>query len=582
MRYVLGIAAAVFALSLATSWGGGAPKADLTFLGSGEHNHLDPQRMSWSHDIRLAQCLYEPLLTLDYTTFEHAPGVAERWDVSDDGLTYTFHLRDDARWSNGEPVTAHDFLYAWRRALMPDLAADYSSMLFCIRGAEAFFEKRADDLAQYAKLQASFGSSGDADAAEAMYENAKAYFHEMVGIRAPDDHTLIVELERPTAYFLDLVAFATYMPNHAASVEAHLEVDPSSGMAHVLPSYWTRAVCNGPYFIARRAPQQFVYLEANDQYWNHAATRNGSLLELIVPDPNLAMQKYERGEADFHPQVPGAGELAKLIAASAEDRDDIVRQPMAGTYFYNFYCAPTLKDGSPNPLADVRVRRALSMAIDRRMLVDHVTGVGQPIARSYIPVGALADYDPPVDHGVTFDPDAAKQLLAEAGYPGGQGLDGLSILYNTGSNHEGAAQAIRRMWTQHLGVTVELEGVPVKVFSQRLKSGNYTIARASWFGDYPDPTTWLQKMTTGDGNNDCKWSNERFDALIKKADLMPRGPQRTALLREAEAILLEEQPMALLYQYVLLYLIDEKLEGLEPNAWNRFRFEDVKVKAQTD
>ena len=577
MRYVLGIAAVVFALSLATSWGGGPPEADLTFLGSGEHNHLDPQRMSWSHDIRLAQCLYEPLLSLDYATFEHGPGVAERWEVSEDGLTYTFHLRQDARWSNGDPVTAHDFVYAWRRALLPDLAADYSSMLFCIRGAEAFFNKRAADLEQYAKLRTAFGSSGDADAAEAIYENAKAYFHEMVGIAAPDDHTLVVELHRPTAYFLDLVAFATYMPNHAASVEASVEVDPASGMAHVLPSYWTAAVCNGPYRIAKRVPQQYVYLEANEQYWNHAATQNRSLLELIVSDPNLAIQKYERGEANFHPAVPGAGELAKLIAASAEQRNDIVRQPMAGTYFYNFYCAPTLADGSPNPLADVRVRRALSLAIDRQSLVDHVTGVGQPVALSYIPVGALADYDPPVEHGITFDPEAAKKLLDEAGYPNGQGLDGLSILYNTGNNHEGAAQAIRRMWTQHLGVTVELEGVPVKVFSQRLKGGDYTIARAAWFGDYPDPTTWLQKMTTTDGNNDCKWSNARFDALLDEADQMPRGEERTARLRDAEAILLEEQPMALLYQYVLLYLIDDKLEGLKPNAWNRFRFEDVKV-----
>lgn len=579
MRYILGIAAAVFILALATSWGGGTPDADITFLASGEHNHLDPQRMSWSHDIRVAQCLYQPLVNLDYETFELSPGIAKRWHVSDDGRTYTFHLRHDARWSNGDPVTAHDFLYAWRRGMMPDPAAPYTDLLFHIRGARDFFEKRRDDLEQYARLRASFGSSGDRDAAEAMHENAKAYFHEMVGVAAPDEHTLVVELERPTAYFLDLVAFATFMPNHAQSVAAHTEVDPASGTAHVLPAYWSNPVTNGPYTIADRQPERYLHMVANDRFWDRAAMRNGSLLELIVSDPNTAMQKYERGEADFHPALPGGGELAKLVAASADDRNDVIRQTMAGTYFYNFYCAPELSNGKDNPLADKRVRRALSMAIDRHALVDHVTGVGQPIARSYIPVGALADYDPPVEHGVTFDPEAARALLDEAGYPDdGHGLDGLSILYNTGATHGTAAQAIRRMWAEHLNLDVQLEGVPVKVFSERLNNGDYTIARASWFGDYPDPTTWLDKMSSGSPNNDCKWSNQRFDDLLGQAAALPRGPQRTALLREAEAVLLEDQPMALLYQYVLLYLINERVEGLEPNAWNRFRFENASIK----
>jgi len=558
-----------------------APPAEFTFISASEHNYLDPQRMSWSHDIRLANQLYEPLVSYDYGAGKVRPGVAERWDISDDGRVYTFHLRADARWSNGDPVTAHDFVYAWRRALLPDMAADYTQMLYVIEGGEAFFNWRGEQLKRYAAIREKAGGDSTPaaaeDAAAAVWSIAEQRFADTVGAVAVDDRTLVVTLRQPVPYFLELVAFATYFPVHRASVEDVTSLDPETGMVRTDPTYWSKAVSNGPYVIGERRFKRYVHLDANPHYWGAADVGPKSIRELLIEDPFAAWQAYRSGKADAWLTVPGSGVIADRLQRAGGDA--VHRMQMAGTYFYNFNCLPELDGGRPNPLADPRVRRAMSMAIDRTALVTQVTKMNQPVARSYVPPYAVTGYDPPVQTAVLFDPKAARALLAEAGYPGGRGLDGLSILYNTGHGHEDAAQAIQKMWEAHLGVKVGLEGVPGKAFSTRLKSQGYTIARASWFGDYPDPNTWLEKMTTKDNNNDCKWSNERFDARVAEAATMPPGPGRMAKLREAEAILNEEQPMALLYHYVNLYVWDpDRVQHMGLNSWGRFRFENVNLK----
>lgn len=554
--------------------GGAAPEADLTFVSGSEHNHLDPVKMSWSHDIRIAHALYDTLVRFDFGSFEVLPATADQWEVSDDGLTYTFHIREDAKWSNGDPVTANDYLYAWRRGMLPDLAADYTQLFYPIRGAKAFYAWRTEQLAEYARI-ASAGGGGSQDAAASMWELAQDRFEQAVGVSAPDERTIVVELERPVPYFLELVAFSVYMPVHAASVEQATSLNASTGMIVTDTTYWSDPVTNGPYVIADRKFQRYLAMKANPHYWNRAAMRNDSVTELIITDPITAVTTYNAGGATFLPDIPSAGPLAADLVA--EGGPDVHTQTMAGTYFYNFNCLPTLRNGQPNPLADARVRRALAMAIDRETIVTKVTKLNQPIARTYTPPGVIAGYDPPAEAGITFDSDTARALLADAGYPGGEGLDGLSILYNTGHYHELIAQAIKNMWQEELGVTVTLEGVDGKAFSTRLKQQEYTIARASWFGDYPDPTTFLDKMTTTDGNNDCKWSNAEFDALLAEAATITDPGKRMATLRDAEAILLEDAPMALIFQYVEVYLYPETLEGLRPNAWKRWRLEDIHV-----
>lgn len=554
--------------------GDSLPEADFVFINGSDHNTLDPQKISWLHDGRIAESQFEPLLWLDYSTLELRPGVAQRWNVSEDGKTYTFHLRPNARWSNGDPVVADDFVYAWRRALLPDMAADYSQLFFAIDGAKAFFDWRVQQLEAFAQ------QAGSIDAAQTLWQQAAKRFADTVAIRATDEQTLTVTLAQPVPYFLELCAFTTFLPVHRVSVEQATSLNETTGMLTMDSAYWsdpTRLVTNGPYVLKERKFKQYVLLAANEHYWNRAAMKNRSVLERIITDPQNALLTYQNGGADFHVDVPTASDMAAELVQA--DRADVHPQAMAGTYFYNFNCLPELPSGEPNPLSDVRVRQALSLAIDRQTLVSRVTRLNQPIADTFVPPAALPRYQPPVSEGFRQNIEKAKQLLADAGYPGGQGLTGLSITYNTGQGHDIIAQAIKNMWQTKLGVVVTLEGLETKNFSDRLKSKNYTIARASWFGDYPDPTTWLQKMATGDGNNDCGWSNAQYDALLAQAQHELDATKRMALLSDAEAILVREQPMALLFHYVSIYLWDPaRVQGLTANPWGRWRFEHVQVK----
>ncbi len=553
---------------------GQTQRADLVFASSSEHNFLDPQRLSWSHDIRVAECLFEPLVRMELPAMTVGPATAERWQISDDGLAYTFFLREDAKWSNGDPVKASDFIYAWRRALMPDLAADYTQLFWCIEGAEDFFYWRQQQIEAYAVDKA----GQNPDEARRLLDEALERFKETVGVSTPDDHTLVIKLDRPTPYFLELCAFITFSPVHEKTVSNQVSMDPETGTL-IQDPYWTRPdrlVCNGPYVLQRRRFQRDLQLVLNEHYWNRAAMGNRSIMELIVRDPQTQLLMYERGEVDWLPSIPSTGSLAADLVD--EQRDDAHLTPAAGTYFYNFNCQQTLADGSPNPLADARVRRALSMTIDRNAIVEQVTRLNQPVARTFVPLGALPAYDPPVESGIDFDPEAARSLLAEAGYPGGKRLTGLSILYNTGSGHEMIAQQIARTWQQELGVVVTLEGLEVSVFGDRLKNHDFTIARAGWFGDYLDPTTFLDKFKTGNGNNDGAYSNRRFDKLLRQAAEELDPAKRMKILREAEALMLGEQPIAPIYQYVTLHLFrPDRVKDMHLNPWNFRRLEFVRV-----
>lgn len=551
------------------------PKADFTYSVTGEHNSRDPQRMTYLSDIRLTHALFETLVTYDFNDMKVYPGVADHWQISGDGLTYTFHLRDDARWSNGDPVTSHDFVYAWRRAMLPDTAAGYGHFMFFIRGAEDFFHWRSKQLEAYVKQYGETG--GSVEAARAYWGDAQKKFKEMVALSTPDDQTLVIRINRRTAYFIEMLAFATYMPVHAESVSAGVDFDADTGRLLDDPTYWNdpkRLICNGPYYLADRKYRQYNYLEANDQYWDRASMKNNSVMELIVNNEQSQMLAYEAGEIDL---VPGViPDIAYDLIRS--DRSDVHVVPAAGTYFYNFNCLPKLKNGEDNPLADWRVRRALAMAIDRKEITENITRLDEPCAYSFVPPTALKNYRPPVEDGPKFDPEGAKALLAEAGHAGGEGITGLSILYNTGGGHENIAQAISKMWQKYLGVDVTLEGVESKISAARARSQDYTIRRAAWFGDYPDPTTWLDIRRGDDENNTTKWSNAEYDHLLDEAADAADPEKRMTLLRDAEAILLKESPMALIFHPVTVMLYDPaKVTGYQPSGWSRIRFERIAV-----
>jgi len=555
---------------------GSSQMSPLVFVSASEPNTLDPQRMSWLHDIRIAECLFRPLMRYTLPKLELEPATAESVEVSEDKLTYTFHLREDARWSNGDPVTAEDFITSWRRALLPDFAADYVKLLYCIEGAQAFFNWRTEQLEALAELS---DAERPAAAAKA-WAQALARFDDTVGIEAPDDKTLVVTLAQPTPYFLELCAFITFAPNHAASLEKQMSINDASGMMTVDQTYWTdpyTLVTNGPYVLDEHKFKQYMQLGPNPHYWDREMVANSGIHVKVIENPQSALQTYNQGGAHWLPDIPTATSLAADLLNSG--RTDVHAAPWAGTYFYSFNCLPTLADGSPNPLANREVRRALSLAINRADIVNYVSGMKQPVALSYIPPDKIPGYAPPVQEGVTFNPGKAKELLAMAGHPGGDGLDDLTLLYNTGGGHADIAQAIRNMWQEHLGMTVSLEAVEVSHFGERLKNQKYTIARASWIGDYRDPTTFLDKFRTGDGNNDAKFANAQYDALLDQAKQVTDDAERMRLLAKAEAILLREQPIAPIFHYITLHVFNPReVKGLDLNAWNVRRLERVSVR----
>ncbi len=542
----------------------------LRFISPDAVNTLDPQGTSWLSDFRMIEGIFEPLLRVNPETLAVEPAAAEALPtVSDDGKTYTFTLRDDLKWQNVDPVTSNDFAYAWQRALLADFAADYSGLFFCIEGAEDFFLWRAEQLAN-------LKNSGKT--ASQLWDETKQRFRDTVGIETPDDRTLIVRLKQPTAYFNELAAFTPFAPVHEASVADTVEVNADTGVVTKDPGYWQdpeRLIGNGPYRLSTNQPKVRMILDASPTYHGAAEVANARIVMEVDASPTGALLRYERGGVDWYPGFPTNDPKAAALVAA--DRDDVHYGPAAGTYYYLFNCLPE-HEGRPNPLADPRVRRALSLAVDRSLIVQNVTRLNQPVARSFVPPGVLPGYDPPVEAGPTFDPDTARRLLAEAGYPDGRGLDNLSVLFNSEGEHGLVAQSIANMWREHLGVTVQLEQVEKKTFSQRRRSQGFTIARGGWFGDYRDPTTFLDMLRTNDGNNDPKYQNPDYDRLLAEAAETADTARRTELLQEAEALMLNDLPVMPIYHYTNLDLYDpETVKGLSLNPWNYRSLEAVAV-----
>jgi oligopeptide transport system substrate-binding protein len=572
---VLLVAVAVTVLSDAP-----ARPADLTFINRGDVSTLDVQRMSWMQDLRVGRMLFEGLISNDIHSRDFAPrpGVAERWTVSDDGRTYTFFLRADAKWSNGSPVTAGHFVYAWRRAMLPDTASDYFKLFTRIRGAKAFYDWRSEELAR-------FGKPGGFTDADELWRQTEKRFAETVELRAIDDRTFLFTLERPTVYFLDLCGFAVFCPVYPPLVSRYERPDPSTGRLD-LQSGWTkpgRLVSNGPFKLAQWRFKRDMRLERNPHYWNPGLIAVDSINIPSIEDPNAQVLAFRSGTVDWVSDVtpPYRGDMirerdeffaehAEQIAAwraegldpveiarrlPSDPRNTIHTFPAFGTYFYNFNCMPKLQDGRDNPFADARVRRAFAMAVDKERIVRQVRRIGESAVTTLIPVGSIPGYESP--KGVPYDPAAARALLAEAGYPEGRGFITVDILFNKDAGHDMIAQAVAKDWQQNLGVSVALQQREIKVFRNDLKKQNYMVSRAGWFGDYGDPGTFLELSRSTDGNNDRKYNNPEYDALLDAADAATDRAERMRIMHKAESMIVDRDlPMIPIFQYVQVYLYD--------------------------
>jgi oligopeptide transport system substrate-binding protein len=536
---------------------GGEQRADFSFINRGDNKSLDINDMSWMQDIRLAYALWEGLYTLDPLTLKPVLGCADSAQVDPQThRVWTIHIRPDARWSNGDPVLAKDFLFSWRRFL--ETPGEYTYLHYYIKGAKEY----SDAFAAYGAARA----AGNADAAPPDISS--------VGEEALDERTLRVTLVDPIPFFPALCAFTPFYPMNEASMADFREVDPITGVVNYNKAF-TRPphlVTDGPYYLAEWQFKRRLRMVANPYYWNRSSLKNHTVDQIYDEDPLAEFRAYDRGDvnwlADFDPNL-AAGVLA------AGGRSDLHVFKAFGTYYYSFNCMPKLPGGRPNPLRDVRVRQALAMSIEKERIVREVGRLNQPVTNDLIPPGIFEDYKSPP--GLPYDVAKARELLAEAGYPNGAGFPRLKILYNTEGPHGDIAQIIRRDWLNNLGIETELSGVEVKVFGKWLNTQQYDIARSSWYGDYDDPSTFTDMYKTDSEENNAKWSNAKYDALCAAAQSEQDPHRRFGLLSQAENILLNEAPIVPLYTYVGVYMFRQNVTGIPLNPHEYLMFQGVAV-----
>lgn len=467
---------------------------------------------------------------------EVKPGVAEKWEVSSDGLKYTFHLRKDSKWSDGKAVTANDFAYAWTRALAQETASEYAYQLYYIKNGEAF-------------------------------NGAKAT-KDQLGIKVIDDNTLEVTLEKPTAYFLSLLSFPTYMPVRQDMVEKDKE-----GWARNPETY----VSNGPFKLKEWKAKESINFVKNDNYWNASSIKLNSVEFKTIDKETSSLDGYRAGQIDATNFLP-ADQKQELI----KNKEAIVT-PYLGTYYYSINISSEAEkiDANAKVLKDVKVRKALSLAIDRKALVENVTKAGEVPATTYVPAG-IADasgkeFKNKDYYNAEADIEQAKKLLAEAGFADGVGFPKLEIIYNNGQGHQNIAQAIQDMYKKNLGIDVTLRNVERKVQLDALSKKQYVISRTGWIADYNDPMTFLDMFVTGGGNNNPGYSNPEYDKLIASAKSETNNDKRTAAMHQAEDILLNDMPVIPLYYYSNVSVIKSNIKGIENSPLGFVYFRNTTV-----
>jgi len=476
------------------------------------------------------------------------PAIAESWTISEDLKTYTFTLRD-ASWTDGTPVTADDFEYAWKRALSPELASEYAYQLYYVSGGEAFNKSIKVDSKYYVQAVDAKGNpltkkEGDKDVA--VPNMAKEIDPSKdVGVKAVDAKTLQVDLQSPTVYFLNLTAFPTLMPVCKAVVSKN------DKWASDVKTY----VTNGPFKLTEWSHNEKMVFEKNPTYWDKDKVKLTKITYYMVEDSTTALSMFQSGQLDASSTVPIA-ELPKLVASG-----DAQILPYLGTYYYQV-------NVTKKPFSDVRVRKALNLAIDRKSITQSITQGGQIPALAYVPYG-IADALPGSDFRkasqVSFYKDndltTAKALLAQAGYPDGKGFPAFILLYNTSNAHKSIAEAIQQMWNKNLGITCTLKSEEWGVYLDDRTNLNYSVARAGWIGDYMDPNTFLDMWVTGGGNNDTGWGNKSYDALIAKAKATVDPKARMAALHDAEKILMTDMPILPIYYYTNTVLLKKSIKN---------------------
>ncbi|WP_422485092.1 peptide ABC transporter substrate-binding protein [Gudongella sp. DL1XJH-153] len=459
------------------------------------------------------------------------PGIAETWDVSEDGMTVTFNLRE-SNWSDGTPLTANDFVYSWKRGMDPATASEYAWIW------------------EYTNVVGAFDAVNGGSLDD-------------VGVTAVDDLTLEVKLETPTDYIVSLLSFYHFLPTKQEAVEAGADgawaKDPEN------------AISNGPFKLTSYEIGGGLTLVKNDEYWNAEEVKIDRIEGKFIDEQSTAFQAYQSGELHFLPDVPPA-EIPRLMA---EDPNFFVF-PLLGTYYYNYNMDLEL-------FQDVRVRKALNLAVDRSLITETMAS-GQIPAAGFVPVGFLdhegEDFaEKSGTYGIPTDDsqiEEAKALLAEAGYPDGEGFPEFTIMYNTSEGHQQVAELVQEMLKTNLGIETQLENQEWAVFQDTRKEGDYEMARGGWLTDFMDPMGLLAIFTTENAYNDPNYSNARYDELLSTA-AKTRGAEHFEALYEAQEILMTELPVMPIYYYTDVMLVSPDLVGWDRSVLGTIDFSTAEL-----
>lgn len=510
--------------------GGPSDERAILLMGNGsEPSGLDPHIVTGVTENNILKALMEGLIS--YHPKDDSipyPGIAERWEANEDKSVWTFYFRDNALWTNGDPVTANDFVFSFRRMLSPALGADYANMLYYLKNGEAFHRGEIDD-------------------------------PEKIGVRAIDDLTLEITLTGPVPFFPLLLTHYAWFPVHPPTILAHGRKDQRN-------TGWTRPdnfIGNGPFNLKTWRVNEFIEVERSPTYWDAETVQLDGIRFYAINDPNTEERAFRRGNLHITQQV-----AADRIDFFIDNHPEWIRlEPYLGTYFYRF-------NVERPPLDDIRVRKALALSIDRRSIVENLLRGGQQAAFGFTPP-FFENFNPPTP--LSYDPARARKLLAEAGFPDGEGFPRKGILFNTLEAHRQIAEAIQQMWRENLGLDVILENQEWRVYLDTQSRQDFDIARAGWIGDFLDPITFLDMWTTGDGNNNTGWSNEQFDRLVERARTEPDSALRYQIMEEAETILMTELPIVPIYFYTRIYLISPEVQGWYPKLMDNRPYKHISL-----
>ncbi|WDH81540.1 peptide ABC transporter substrate-binding protein [Paenibacillus urinalis] len=487
---------------------------------SAEPPTFDPAQAQDSQTNTVLKLMYEGLVRMGEDG-NPVPGVAESWEISEDGKEYVFTLREDAKWSNGDAVTANDFVFAWKRVLDPAStpAPPYAYQLYYIENAEQFNTGEITDFSQ-------------------------------VGVEAVDEKTLKVKLVNPTPYFLGLTSFYTYYPVHSS-------VDGNDKWATNKDSM----VVNGPFTLTEWTTGQKIQVTKNEQYWDKASINLARVDMSLTNSGATELSSYRNGEIDYAGAPNGEIPTDQIKGVQSELPDEFNVKGIASTYYYMF-------NVTAEPFQNAKIRKAFAMSINRQAIVDNVTLGGQLPAFGFVPPGikgASEEFRTEVEDAY-FEENAeeAKRLLEEGmkeeGYTT---LPKVTLIYNSSEAHQKLAVAVADMWKNVLGVEVATQNQEWGVFLETRKNLNYQVARAGWSADYNDPMTFMDMWTTGNGNNDSGYANPEYDALIKQAAVEQDTAKRNDLFAQAEKMLVEEDMViAPLYYYTNVSLTKPYLKGV--------------------